>query len=172
MCPPSVQRLFDHFDPNLRVSAKGTIVRRHDGKWILGNVEGDVFEGRMMHHRFRYQLTDIRAKLRQRPLQDTGGEVVIDVDARGRVSETTWKAVGFWKDPGPECESYFDLKVNDLPLDGSFREGLEPAPKRVVESLDLKGFVAGRLVFHRPPGLHRKTDVKISADVTDASLQF
>ena len=172
MCPPSVQRLFDHFDPDLRVSAVGQVVRRHNGKWILGNVEADVFEGRMMHHRFQYQLTDIRAKLRQRPLQETGGEVVIDVEAGGRVSETTWKAVGFWKDPGPECESYFDLDVKDLPLDASFREGLEPAPKRVVESLDLTGRATGRLVFHRPPGLHRKTDVKISADVTNASLQF
>ena len=172
MCPPSVQRLFDHFDPDLRVSAEGQVVRRHDGKWILGNVEADVFEGRLKHHRFQYQLTDIRAKLRQRPLQETVGEVVIDVWAQGRVSKTTWKAVGFWKNLGPEVESHFDLDVADFPLDGRFREGLEPAPKRVVESLNLAGLATGRLSLHRPPGVHRKTDVTIDAEVTNASLQF
>lgn len=173
MCPPSVQRLFDHFEPDLRVSGTGRFRLNEGGKWIVDGLEARVREGRLNHHRFRYQLTDIEATLRQRPLDETGGAVIIDVlQASGMAGDRPWVARGGWKDPGPAVESHFVLDIADFPLDDRFRQALETPARRVIESLDLKGMATGRLWFDRPPGRGQKTYLKIDANVSDATLRF
>ncbi len=172
-CPATVLRLFDHFQPDLRVSASGQLGRRPDGRWILSHLKARVTEGRLLHHRFRYPLTGIQATLSQRPLRQTKGEVVIDVQhASGLAEKRPWKAAGWWKNPGPAVESQFVLDVADFPLNGRFREALEPAAREVVESLDLTGLAAARLWFDRPAGIGNRTYVRIDGRISDASLRF
>lgn len=173
ICPAMVQRLFDHFQPRLNVSGTGRFHLNRDGKWIVENVKAGVTDGQLYHHRFRYPLTDIQATLEQRPLEQTGGAVIIDVlQATGMAGDVPWVARGGWKDPGPAVETHFVMKVDDFPLDGRFREALEPPARRVVESLDLTGRASARLWFDRPPGRGQKTYLRIDADVTDATLKF
>ena len=171
--PLAVMQLFDRFQPDLRVTGSGQLSQHPDGKWVLSHLKAKVTEGRLLHHRFRYPLTGIRATLSQRPLQQTNGEVVIDVQHASGLAETQpWKATGWWKNPGPAVESQFVLDVADFPLDGRFREALEPATRRVIESLDLTGLVAARLWFNRPAGIGNKTFLRIDGRISDARLRF
>lgn len=173
LCPASLQKLFDHFQPDLRASGGGHFQRRSDGKWIVEGFRADVTEGRLLHHRFQYPLTGIRAKLVQLPLDQTGGEVWIEVpEASGFGGETPWTARGIWKNPGPAVESHFEMHVADFPLDGRFRNALDHKARPVVESLDLRGVAGGRLWFDRPAGVGNKTQMKIDARVSDASMRF
>lgn len=173
MCPPSLQRLFDRFQPDFRVSGSGQAGQRQDGKWVLQNMAAEVNEGRLLHHRFQYPLTNIQATIVQRPLKETNGQVIIDVrDAVGVAGGRPWKATGSWTNPGPSVKSHFVLDVAEFPLDRRFRDALEPKARKVVESLNLTGITTARLWFDRPAGEGKKTDVRIEGDVTKASLRF
>lgn len=173
LCSPKVQKLFEGFQPDLRVSGRGQLIQRMDGRWALSSLNAKVTDGRLLHHRFRYPLTGIQATLSQRPLQQTNGDVVIDVEeATGFVGTHHWSATGWWKNPGPAVESHFVMDVSDFPLDGRFREALEPVGRRVVESLNLSGLITVKLQFDRPAGIGNKTRLRIFGRVYDVTLRF
>ena len=173
VCPTKVQELFDKFEPDLRVTGAGRIVRQLDGKWALRNVQATVNSGRLNHYKFQYPLTGIRAELRQRPMSKTNGDVIIDVvKASGMGRETPWTATGWWRNPGPGTESEFTVHVEDFPLDSAFRQALESKPRRVVESLDLNGTATATVKFYRPPGINTKTRTQLWAHVSRARLNF
>jgi len=173
VCPTKVQELFDKFNPYLRVTGVGRIVRQPNGKWALRDVQATVNEGRLNHYKFQYPLTNIRANLRQRPVHQTNGDVIIDVtQASGIGRETPFTATGWWRNPGPGTESDFTVNVEDFPLDSAFRQALEPKPRKVVESLDLDGIATAKVRFYRPPGIGQKTQLKLGAHVTHARLNF
>jgi len=172
-CPTKVQELFDKFEPDLKVSGAGRIVRQPDGKWALRDVRAIVNEGRLNHYKFQYPLTGIRAELRQRPMNETNGDVIIDVvKATGMGHETPWTATGWWRNPGPGTESKFTVNVEDFPLDSAFRQALESKPRKVVESLDLTGTATAEVKFYRPPGINKKTHMELGAHVSRARLNF
>ncbi len=140
VCPDNIQRLFDRFDPQLRLSGTAQFHLQPGGKWVVENLTAGVHDGRMKYHRFQYPLTDIRAELRQRPLQQTNGMIVVDViRAAGMAAEHPWTAHGTWINPGPAVESHFEMHVEDFALDSRFRQALEPPSRRVIDKLDLTG---------------------------------
>ncbi len=173
VCPIKIQELFDKFEPDLRLTGGGRIVRQSDGKWALRDVQATVNEGQLNHYKFQYPLTDIRAELRQRPMQETNGDVIIDViKASGMGRETPFTAFGWWRNPGPGTESDFTVTVENFPLDSAFRQALETKPRKVIESLDLNGIATATVNFYRPPGIDRKTHMKLGAHVSRAGLNF
>lgn len=174
VCPTKLQELFDKFQPDLRITGGGRMVRQPNGKWALRDVQAIVNEGRLNHYKFQYPLTDIRAELRQRPMKDTHGDVIIDVlQASGMGGQTPFTATGWWRNPGPGTESEFTVDVENFPLDIAFRQALESKPRKVVESLDLTGIAkTAKVRFYRPPGINQKTHMKLGAHVSQARLNF
>lgn len=173
LCPPMLHRLFNHFQPDFLISGNGQLAQGRDGKWMFRDLEARVTQGRLLHYRFQYPLTDIQAKLFQVPPARTNGKIVIGVsEATGIAGGHPWKATGWWENPGPAVKSHFELDVVDFPLDGRFRAALQPNAGKVLEALNLTGKATARLYFDRPEGLGRKTRMRIDGRVDDASARF
>ena len=74
--------------------------------------------------------------------------------------------------PNEELELRFDVKVEDLPIDGHFRDALDEQGRKVVESLDITGLTTAEIECYRAPGLDLPTDIFIKAEVKDAKMEF
>ncbi|MCA9085825.1 MAG: hypothetical protein KDA81_17315, partial [Planctomycetaceae bacterium] len=182
LLPEKTQRLFDAFQPEGFLSARGQVLQRSDGTWMPENVTGSVRGGTAVYHRFRYAASDIQATLQQRPFQTTAAQgtepaltdrdVLFDVRVAGNIGEHRFDCGGWWRNPGIDNESRFEMQVPDLPIDGPFRNALEAKQLAVIESLNLDGNLHANLVFYRPPGKDRVTQTYVDAVLTNGSMRF
>lgn len=182
LLPAKTLRMFDAFQPDGIVSAKGTLIRQPDGRWRPEGVAVDILSGTAMFHKFRYPATGLRGTFRQVSDSDLSAfhglsdmmdsDTLFDVKLTGTVGSRQLDATGWMKNPGPIGENRFTVKVNDFPIDGDFRNALAPKQRAVVESLDLTGSANAVLHFYRPPGLDQITQPTFDVQIFDAAMSF
>ncbi len=79
---------------------------------------------------------------------------------------------GWIRNPGPELELDFHVDVQDLPLDGRFRDALDEKGRKVIDSLNIDGLGSAKVDCHREPGLNRPTDIQLFTTVRDGAVRF
>ncbi len=182
LLPPKTLRIFDAFQPEGIISARGKLVRRSDGRWKPEGIAMDIHSGTAMFHKFRYRVTDLKGSFRQVPPQNVTNidgvppllvtDTLFDLTIDAMVGSRPLQATGWMKNLGPTAENHFKVTVNDFPLDGEFRNALEPQHRAIVESLDLNGTANAVLQFYRPPGLDRITVPKFDVNIFAADMTF
>ncbi|MEZ6063841.1 MAG: hypothetical protein R3C19_26135 [Planctomycetaceae bacterium] len=176
------QRLFDMFQPEMKVSATGMLRRLPDGRWKPEGVNAEFREGSVVYEKFRYPVSGLTGTVVQipanTPIPDGAlttvrpDDVLMKVELSGNAGSRRFTSRGLWKNPGPETEFRFGLDVADVPIDGRFRDALDEKSRPVLNALRLSGQVSASMEFYRPPGLDRHTYSKIDARVHDASMRF
>ncbi|MDG2128746.1 MAG: hypothetical protein P8K08_12185 [Fuerstiella sp.] len=188
LMPPKVRRLFDAFLPDTVVSGGCDLRQQPDGNWRAENLAATIDSGTVTFHRFRYPVNGLTGTLKQRPFSNspasgtelaneyepvlTERDVMLDVSISGRLGKHPFVSTGWWKNPGLNAETLFELSVTEFPLDSRFRNALEEKQQTVVDSLDLTGMANADFVFYRPPGADQPTYTYIDGHVYDASMRF
>lgn len=175
LVPPKSQRFFDQFQPGGTLTGEAVLRRMASGRWVPVSVQATSQDATVRFHRFRQQVTGIRAQLKQRPLpaaEASMQDVVFDVQAAGAVGNNTVSAVGWIRNPGPELELRFDVHADVVPLDTAFRDALDEPARRVIESLNLTGEATADIECYREPGLDRPTDIRLTGNVRNSKLRF
>ena len=175
LVPLKSQRFFDHFQPGGSISGDAVLKRMPSGRWVPVSVEAVTQDGAVRFHRFRQQVTAVRARLSQRPLpaaDATMQDVVFDIRAEGSAGTYPVTAVGWIRNPGPELELRFDVHAEQLPLDTAFRDALDEPARKVIEALNLTGEATADVECYREPGLDRPTDIRLTGNVRNSKLKF
>lgn len=175
LLPVKSQKIFDHFEPTGTVSGDIAIQRFPSGKWLPTAIDGVGENATLRYHKFRYPVTGVSATLHQRPLPpnaDSMDAVICDVVANGMVGNRPVASSGWLRNPGPQMELDYHVDVQDLPLDSKFRDSLEEAGRRVIDSLHLGGTVSVRVDCHRNPGLDQPTDIQLFGTVRNGTVRF
>ncbi len=175
LVPLKTQKFFDQFQPNGTITGDVKLRRFASGKWLPVSVEGASDNASVLFHKFRYPVTGVSAKLKQREISDSAQsmtDVIFDVTANGMIGTRPVSAAGWICNPGPEIELRFDVKVADLPIDSRFRDALDEQGRKVIESLNISGLSTADIACYRAAGLDQPTDIVIKADVHDAKMQF
>jgi hypothetical protein len=173
--PEKARPFFDRFLPRALVTGDVTLRRSQEGRWVPIDLQATIAEGRGEYHRFRYPVTDIAGTVRQRSMEGVDlalANVRLDVEVAGRAGQQPVTIQGFIRNPGPESEMRFDIAVNDLPLDSHFRDALEDAGRKVIDSLNLSGLATARAECYREPGLQKPMHMLLKATVTGGGLKF
>ncbi|MFM7056761.1 MAG: AsmA-like C-terminal region-containing protein [Planctomycetota bacterium] len=175
LLPPKTQRFFEHFQPGGTISGEVSIRRFPGGQWLPVSLRGQTQNAAMQFHRFRRPISGIRASISQRPLADNAAslrDVIFDVEAEGAAGEDVVRARGWLRQPGAEMEVRFDVEAPHLPLDGRFRDALDEAGRRVIETLNLSGSAKVSLACYRAPGLDLPTDLLLRGEISNSQLRF
>ena len=176
LLPEKSQKLFDHFQPSGIVTGDITAQRLPSGKWVPTAVDGIAENASLLFHKFRYPVTGVSATLHQRPF--ASGSVpsmdgmICDIVTNGMLGSRPVSASGWIRNPGAELELEFQIDVQDLPLDGRFRDALDDKGRKVIDSLNVSGLASTRVDCSRAPGLDQPTDIKLATTVHDGGLRF
>jgi len=175
LLPEKSRKLFDHFQPTGTVTGDITVQQLPSGKWLPTAMDGIAENASLLFHKFRYPVTGVKATMHQKPLESgaaTMNSVVLDIVADGMLGSRPVHAQGFIRNPGPELELDFQIDVQDLALDGQFRDALDEAGRKVVDSLNIGGLGSARVHCHREPGKDQPTDIQLFTTVRDGSVRF
>ncbi len=175
LLPEKSRKLFDHFQPTGTVSGDITVQQLPSGKWLPTAMDGVAENASLLFHKFRYPVTGVNATLHQRPLESgavTMDSVVLDIVADGMLGSRPVQAQGFIRNPGPDLELDFQIDVQDLALDGQFRDALDEPGRKVVDSLNVGGLVSAKVDCRREAGKDQPTDIQLFTTVRDGSIRF
>jgi len=176
LLPEKSQKLFDHFQPSGTITGDITAQRLPSGKWLPTAAKGVAENASLLFHKFRYPVTDVSATLLQRPLTaetpPAMDGVIWDIVADGMLGNRPVAANGWIRNPGSELELNFHVDVEDLPLDSRFRDALDEAGRKVIDSLNISGLASTSVDCYRAPGLEQPTDIKLASTVRDGGLRF
>ena len=175
LLPEKSRKLFDHFQPTGTVSGDITVQQFPSGKWLPTAINGVAENATVLFHKFRYPVTAVKATLHQRPLAPdvaTMDSVVCDIVANGMLGKRPVQASGWIRNLGPALELDFQIDVEDLALDGQFRDALDEQGRKVVDSLNVSGLATSRVECHRNPGLDQPTDIQLFTTVKEGSVRF
>lgn len=175
LCPPTVQRLFDHFSPSGRLDLDTTLRQVPDGRWKPLSLSATARESSILFHKFTYPVDGITAEFRQQPvaaeaLAET--DTLVHVDFSGLAGSQPVTGKGVIRNPGPAAEMLFEIRVADLPVDPQFRAALDESGRKVLDSLNLTGLVDATARCYRPPGRGQKSHMRLNAEVHDARMRF
>ncbi len=175
LLPIKSQKFFDQFRPTGTVTGDIELKRFPSGKWLPVSVTGNTSDASIVFHKFRYPVTGISASIRQQPVSDTTQsmqDVVFDVVASGTMGIRPVNASGWLRNIGPEINLEFNVHVDDLPLDGDFRDALDEQGRKVIETINLAGMASANLHCVRPAGLDQPTHLTLNGNVRDGKLLF
>ena len=175
LLPEKSRKLFDHFQPTGTVSGDITVQQLPSGKWLPTAMDGIAENASLLFHKFRYPVTGVSATMHQRPLESgaaTMDSVVLDIVADGMLGSRPVQAQGFIRNPGPDLELEFHIDVQDLALDGQFRDALDGPGRKVVDSLNVSGLVTAKVDCRRESGRDQPTDIQLFTTVRDGSIRF
>jgi len=175
LLPEKSRKLFDHFQPTGTVSGDITLQQLPSGKWLPTAMDGIAENASLLFHKFRYPVTGVNATIHQKPLESgaaTMDSVVLDIVAGGMLGSRPVHAHGFIRNPGPELELNFQIDVQDLALDGKFRDALDTPGRKVVDSLNISGLGSAKVNCLRESGKDQPTDIQLFTTVRDASMRF
>lgn len=175
LLPEKSRKLFDHFQPNGTISGDITVQQLPSGKWLPTAMDGIAENASLLFHKFRYPVTGVNATMHQKPLESgaaTMNSVVLDIVADGMLGSRPVQAYGVIRNPGPELELDFHIDVQDLALDGQFRDSLDEQGRKVIDSLNVGGLVSARVDCRRESGLDQPTDIQLFTTVHDGSIRF
>jgi len=173
--PEKSQKLFDHFQPSGTVSGDITLQRFPDGKWLPTAIDGIAEDAILTFHKFRYPVNNVSARLHQRPQESdaaTMDSVVLEIAANGMLGSRPVQGSGWIRDPGPNLELDFHVEVQDMPLDGRFRDALDEKGRKVIDSLNISGLGSAKVECRREPGPNQPTDIQLFTTVRDGGVRF
>ncbi|MCA9035493.1 MAG: hypothetical protein KDA91_10190 [Planctomycetaceae bacterium] len=173
--PVKARPFFDNFLPDGYVSGDVTLRRAESGKWLPIGLTGTISGGEVTFHKFRYPVRNIRGTVSQRSFEGvpfTDQNVIFDLKGTGTAGEQLVSGTGVIQRPGPEAEMLFDLQTENFPIDSRFRDALEEAGRKVLDSLQISGRAACKARCYRPPGLDKPTHMLMNATVTNGAMRF
>lgn len=116
----------------------------------------------LIHQKFPYRIDQVEGTIKQR------GDL-LDFTLRGLAGQRPVTLRGRVKDPGPEAESVFDIRVNELPLDERFRAACPAKVQTALDALRMEGSFDGTLVLMRPAGPGQKFTPFVTAHLRNCS---
>ena len=133
-------------------------------------MDGIAENASLIFHKFRYPVTMSVPRLHQQPL-DAGcsndGLCRSGHRRRRNAGEVVrCRDQGWIRNPGPELELDFHVEVQDLPLDGRFRDALDEQGRKVVDSLNIGGLGSAKV------DCHRDLRAEISRPIFSSSRRF
>jgi hypothetical protein len=163
--PPNLRKIYDSVELRGMADLKGTLI--FDGKhtWQPQDVVMTLRNCSGRHDKFPYPVENISGTLTQ-----NGGD--IDVDLTGQAGGNPATLSGHIRNPGPAAEVFYTIHADRMSLDNSFVAACPSELQKTLAALKLKGDATADLTVYRPAGLDQKFAIKVSARLTDASLEF
>jgi len=134
-------------------------------KWKYSNLAVDVAGCSGLHEKFAYPVNDVSGTVRQKGRD-------LELNFIGLAGRREAHLKGMVWNPGPEAEVDLIIDVQRLPLDETFVAACVPEGQKVLHALNLTGLATATYRLYRPPGLAKKFQARLDADVTQASMQF
>ena len=177
--PPSLARGFDMIQPSGLLDLKATLSLDGQGKWSSEKLLVTTKGCSLTHERFPYPLNTVTGTIKQLPSAEPaadgeGQDFVLDVDLRGQAGHKPITLDGIIRNPGPEAETFYDIRAYGVPLDEAFRKAAaaQPALLQKLAELNLRGFADMFVQCVRPPGLGQKHKMRLAAQLTDGSAEY
>ena len=173
--PVKARPFFDNFLPKGLVTGDVVLRPSPSGKWLPVNLNATLDHGAAEYHKFRYPIREITGSVTQRTFDGVDfveDNVIFDLKAQGLAGNRIVTASGIIRRPGPESEMLFDLQANGLPIDSQFRDSLDQAGRRVIDSLGITGVASATARCYREPGMNRPMHMLLNAEVSKASMRF
>ncbi len=168
--PRSLQNLYDELKPAGQLSIVFGLKQDADQKLDFDLFNAEVQQASICHYLFAHPVTGIQGTIVR---TDHGiGPEAWALDFTGEAAGQTVKMTGSLLDPGPHCETVFNVNIARLPIDEQFYRALQPEQREVLEHLQLRGMAKDvHCVVVRKLALGRKPIIRLTADVYEASIQ-
>lgn len=161
--PASLREQYDMLQPSGPADVNLTLHRETTGGWKPRNFVLTAKGCGTIHQKFPYPVSDIVGTIQQR-----GADLAVDLigQAGGRKVEIQ----GEIKQPGPTSETWFDVRIQQFPLDDRFRQACVPEVRDVLKQMNLNGWADVYLSLYRPAGLDRDFETKIGARLSNCEI--
>ncbi|MCA9069623.1 MAG: hypothetical protein KDA84_11900 [Planctomycetaceae bacterium] len=161
--PASLREQYDKLQPSGPADVHLTLHREAEGRWKPMDFALTAKGCGTIHQVFPYPVSDIVGTIKQR-----GSDLVVDLigQAGGRKVEIR----GEMKQPGPTAETWFNVRVQQFPLDDRFRQACVPEVRDVLKQMNLNGWADVFLSLYRPPGLGHPFQTKIDARLSNCEI--
>jgi len=167
--PHSIRGLFDELNPAGELSISFGLRRGENRPIDFDLYNAQVRAASIRHQMFSYPVTGIAGTIVR---TDHGiGQEAWALDMSGQAAERDVTLTGTVLDPGPDCETVFDVNIEQLPIDDQFYRALRPNERDVMNYIGLQGLADVHCVIVRKLALGRKPIIRLDADVYQASLQ-
>ncbi|MFN3160289.1 MAG: hypothetical protein ACE37I_13310 [Rubinisphaera brasiliensis] len=167
--PHSLHNLFDELNPAGELSISFGLRRGEDRPIDFDLYNAQVRNASIRHQMFSYPVSGIQGTIVR---TDHGiGPEAWALEMSGLAAEREVTATGTVLDPGPDCETVFDVNVEQLPIDDQFYRALRPNERDTMKYIGLQGMADVHCVIVRKLELGRKPIIRLDADVYQAALQ-
>lgn len=139
------------------LNTNGVFYSGYEPEWTINRC--DIRHASMKPRQFPYPLTDVNGTVSQLPNQP---QKTLRLEFTGKAGQRKVDMNGVVKNPGPENESIYIVRVTDLPLDETFRTALPDRVKNEFERMNLQGLADARVQIERAAGLHQPHQLSIT----------
>lgn len=160
--PSSLRNVYLDAQPTGEVDVKAHLESDGRGTW---KHESDlVARGcTLAHRKFPYPIEQVEGTITQR------GELV-DVALTGVAGPSRITMSGRIKNPGPEAASLFVVKTPGIPIDERLRKACPEKFQKVLDQLQARGDLEGRVTLSRLAGLNQNLSIVFDASFRNGSL--
>lgn len=130
------------------LEANGDLIAGRKPDWTIQHCR--IRNAMMKPDRFPYPLTDINGtvtELHNQPVK------TLRIEMTGKAGQRLLNMTGLVRNPGPENEASYTLRVTDLPLDETLRQAVPDDVAQTFKDMNLQGFADARVQIDRAPGL-------------------
>lgn len=161
--PEALRRVYDTVQPGGTVDLRLHLLYNGHDYW---EHETDVIAKNctLRHASFPYLIENVEGTLTQR------GDLV-DVNLRGLAGERQVTMSGRVQNPGPEAAAMFNIDTTGLPIDDRLLNACPPGVRKVLEMLEARGDLDGRVQVVRPAGLDQKIILFVDARLRNGVLR-
>ena len=157
-------RIYDAHHPSGFLDMQASLTGAN-GKWTPGGLVVTAKRCTVAHDVFPY------------PVENAVGTITQDgkdlnIDMLGYVGTRPVTLQGFVKNPGPAAWIKFDIAVEDLPVDEAFYNACKPPMRATLDSMNLGGFVSGKLVVEKPAGEGTKMMPHLEGTLSRGTMAF
>lgn len=160
--PDSMRRVYDSVQPTGRVDLRLHLLYNGHNYWET-EVDIAAKDCTARHVNFPYPVESVTGTLTQRG--DT-----IDIDLRGLAGERQVTMKGRVQNPGPEAIAVLDIDTTGLPVDERFLNACPPGVRKMLEMLEARGELDGRMRLVRPKGLDQKILLFVNGRVRNGAI--
>ena len=167
LMPVHLKRTFDMHQPSGHIDVQ-VVMKCNDGSnWHPEDVLVTAQQCSAAHVSFPYRIENITGTIRQQ------GHA-LECNLQGLAGSRSAVLIGHVQNAGPAAASVFDISIEQLPVDQTFRDACQKQPElgKVISSLNFTGTLDAQLRLLRPPGLNKNIKIELSAGVYKASIQY
>lgn len=160
--PGKLHDIYDSLQPTGTVNGQVTLDCDGNSPWRCAT-NLDLIGCSVSHHKFPYRVHQVEGTIRQR-------ENLVEVAVRGLASQRPVVVVGEVRNPGPEAEAVFEIQLQQLPLNETFRAACPPKVQAVLAAIHARGAADGHVWVTRPAGLGQKFRTDVHARLLNCSV--